>query len=106
VNKAEEKLLAEGYEGVTIFENFSYDTALIGVTEDNRAVYDYDLMVKWLIDVEGFDDEMEAIEWIEYNTIRALAYAGEKAPVIVRLFYGVQFVESEVEDGQADSRDT
>lgn len=28
-------------------------------------------------------DEIDAIEWIEYNTIRALPYAGDKAPVIV-----------------------
>ena len=85
-NKTEEKLLAEGYEDVVIFENFSYDTALIGVTEDNRAVYDFDLMVQWLIEIEGFEDTIEAIEWIEYNTIRALPYMGENAPVIVNLF--------------------
>lgn len=42
---AEEKLLNNGYEGVVILENFSYDDALIGVTDDNRAVYDFDLMV-------------------------------------------------------------
>lgn len=85
-NKAKEKLLEEGYEDVVVFENYSYDTALIGVTTDNRAVYDFDLMVKWLIDVEGFKDSTEAIEWIEYNTIRALPYIGEEAPVIVILF--------------------
>ena len=27
--------------------------------------------------------DTEAIEWIEYNTIRALPYAGEKAPIIM-----------------------
>ena len=26
----------------------------------------------------------EAIEWIEYNTIRALPYMGNKAPIIVK----------------------
>ena len=85
-NKAREKLLAEGYDDVMIFEDFSYDTALIGVTEDNRAVYDFDLMVEWLIDEKGFKDALEAVEWIEYNTIRALPYMGECAPVIVNLF--------------------
>lgn len=79
---AAEKILAAGYEDVIIFENYSYDDALIGVTEDGRAVYDFDRMVRWLVDTEGFSDE-EAIEWIEYNTIRALPYMGEEAPIIM-----------------------
>lgn len=79
---AAEKILAAGYEDVVIFENYSYDDALIGVTEDGRAVYDFDKMVAWLVETEGFSDE-EAIEWIEYNTIRALAYMGDDAPIIM-----------------------
>ena len=85
MNKVRELLLEEGYEDVVIFENFSYDTAFIGVSEDNRAVYDYDKMIEYLVKVEGFEDEIEAIEWIEYNTIRALPYM-ENAPIIVRIF--------------------
>ena len=85
MNKVRELLLEEGYEDVVIFENFSYDTAFIGVSEDNRAVYDYDKMIEYLVEVEGFEDETEAIEWIEYNTIRALPYM-ENAPIIVRIF--------------------
>jgi hypothetical protein len=40
-------------------------------------------MVEWLIDTQDFKDEIEAIEWIEYNTIRALPYMGPEAPIIV-----------------------
>ncbi len=79
---SEEKLLDMGYEDVVIFKNYSYDDALIGVTEDNRAVYDFDKMVAWLMETEGFTQD-EAIEWIEYNTIRALGYAGDDAPIIM-----------------------
>ena len=79
---AAEKILAAGYEDVIIFENYSYDDALIGVTEDGRAVYDFDKMVRWLVETEDFTDE-EAIEWIEYNTIRALPYMGDEAPIIM-----------------------
>lgn len=75
-------LLDNGYEGVKYLSNFSYDTALIGVTDDNRAVYDFDKMVAWLIETEGFTHE-EAVEWIEYNTVRALPYFGEGAPIIM-----------------------
>lgn len=79
---AEEKLLDNGYEDVIILRDFSYDDALVGVTEDNRAVYDFNLMVAWLQENEGMD-ETEAIEWIEYNTIRALPYAGDQAPIVM-----------------------
>lgn len=82
---AEEILLDNGYEDVVYLTNYSYDTALIGVSEDNRAVYDYDKMVQWLVDEKGFT-EMDAIEWIDYNTIRALPYMGDKHPVIVYNF--------------------
>ena len=79
---AEEKLLENGYEDVKYLTNYSYDTALIGVTVDNRAVYDFDKMVEWLIAEEDFTYE-DAVEWIDYNTIRALPYFGEDAPIIM-----------------------
>jgi hypothetical protein len=80
--KAEEKLLNAGYEDVLIFENPSYDDALIGVTEDNRAVYEFDEMVEWLCKNEGFSFE-EAVEFIDFNTIRSLSYFGSEAPIVM-----------------------
>ena len=74
-------LLYNGYEDVVYLTNYSYDTALIGVTEDNRAVYDFEKMVEWLVETKGFTQE-EAIEWIEYNTIRALPYM-QNSPIIM-----------------------
>ena len=79
---AEERLLEYGYEDVKYLVNYSYDDALIGVSEDGRAIYDFDKMVEWLMKEEGWSDT-EAIEWIEYNTIRALPYMGEGAPIIM-----------------------
>lgn len=79
---AAEKLLDAGYEDAVIFQDYSYDDALVGVTEDGRAVYDFDKMVDWLMEEEGFTAS-QAVEWIEYNTIRALPYAGPEAPVIM-----------------------
>lgn len=79
---AEERLLENGYEGIIFLTNYSYDDALIGVTSDDRAVYDYELMVEWLINTEGFTEE-EARDWIDYNTLRSLPYMGEGAPVIL-----------------------
>ena len=79
---AEERLIEYGYEDVKYLVNESYDDALIGVSEDGRAIYDYDKMVDWLVDKYNWTDE-EAVEWIEYNTIRALPYFGEGAPIIM-----------------------
>lgn len=79
---AEEKLLEAGYEGIKYLTNYSYDDALIGVSEDGRAIYSYERMIEWLMNEEGWTDN-EAVEWIEYNTIRALPYFGEGAPIIM-----------------------
>lgn len=78
----EERLLENGYEDVKYLTDFSYDTTLIGVTDDNRAVYDFEKMIKWLAETQNWMSE-EATEWIEYNTIRALSYFGEDAPIIM-----------------------
>ena len=85
---AGEVLSAHGYEDVIVFENYSYDDALVGVTSDSRAVYDYDKMVKWLVEKKGFST-MGAIEWIDYNTIRALPYYGDRVPVVIYRLDGV-----------------
>ena len=82
IKSAEERLLENGYEDVVILSDFSYDFALIGVTSDERAVYDFEKMVEWLVKDRGMSD-LDAVEWIEYNTIRALPYAGPKGPIVV-----------------------
>lgn len=79
---AGEKLLDAGYEDIKYLVNESYDDALVGVSDDGRAIYDFDKMVDWLVDKYNWTDE-EAVEWIEYNTIRALPYFGAGAPIIM-----------------------
>jgi hypothetical protein len=39
-------------------------------------------MIEWLMNKYGWTME-ESVEWIEYNTIRALPYFGDDAPIIV-----------------------
>ena len=69
-------------EEAIVFDNVAYDNSIIGVTTDNRVVYDYDKMIEeMMIDEEcSYDD---AVDWIDYNTIRSLPYAGENAPIIM-----------------------
>ena len=76
------ELIAElGYEDVTVFEDYDYADAFIGMSNDGRAVYSYDKMVEWLMLKENWTFE-EAVEWIEYNTIRAIPYF-PGAPIVV-----------------------
>ncbi len=73
-------------DGALVFDNPAYDNSIIGQTFDGRAIYDIDSMAEELAD----DDEMtveEAMDFIGYNAIRSLPYAGEKAPVVVHLEY-------------------
>ena len=74
-------------EDAIVFVSPSFDNAIIGATTDGRAVYDYDKMVVELMNDDDIS-EQEAIDWIEYNTIRALPYAGEMAPIIMFTFTG------------------
>lgn len=82
ITELKEKLVNSGYEDVVLFDNYSYATAFIGVTSDNRAVYDYDLMVEYLMEKEGWSWE-DAVDWIDYNTIRSLSYYGDSAPLVM-----------------------
>jgi hypothetical protein len=77
-----DKLADCGYEDVAIFSGEEYDDALIGVTTDGRAVYEFEKMVECLMNKYEWSD-IDAIEWIEYNTIRALPYFGQNAPIIM-----------------------
>ena len=79
---AEERLLAEDYDDIILFCDYSYDDALIGVTHDNRAVYDYEMMVIWLMEEEGWSEE-DAVAWVEYNAIGSLQCAGAYGPIVM-----------------------
>ena len=47
---------------ILYFSNYDYATALIGISHDERAVYDYDLMIEFLVKTEGFTYE-EAVDF-------------------------------------------
>lgn len=79
MSKVKEYIEEHWEDPVVIFENPDYEDAFIGISHDGRAVYDFEKMILCLCDCM---DEIEAIEFIEYNTIRALPYY-ENSPIIL-----------------------
>lgn len=64
-----------------VFEDEEDIDAVVGYTTDGRLVYDYNKMVDCLVKQDDME-EIEAMEWIDYNTVRSLPYIPE-APVII-----------------------
>ena len=81
-----DRLLDAGCECAPYFVNPDYEDAVIGVTHDGRVVYDYDKMVEYLMNKEGWSD-IDVIEWIDYNVIRSIPYMGSDAPIIMYPLY-------------------
>ena len=65
-SKIEQILLDAGYEGTIYFTNPSYDDAFLGVSSDDRAIYDYEKMVESLVNNEDMTED-DAREFIDYN---------------------------------------
>ena len=80
----EQKLYDIGFEDVVYFPDYSED-CIIGIDVNGRAVYSFEKMIRSLMN-DGMDD-IDAIEWIEYNTIRALPYIDSQtdghAPIVM-----------------------
>lgn len=53
MKNAEQRILDAGFENVVILRDFSYDSALVGISDDNRAIYDFYKMVEWLMEERG-----------------------------------------------------
>lgn len=70
------------YEELVVFENPDYDNAIIGVSHDDRVIYDYDKMVEHLVNKENMTVE-DAADFISYDTIRSLSYRGSDAPIVM-----------------------
>lgn len=74
-----------GFENVIVFDNPNYDRAIIGISDDGRVIYDFEMMVKCLMTDDGMD-EFDAAEFIWYNALRAAEYT-PNGPIIM---YGIK----------------
>lgn len=89
--RAEIESVANQFEtSVVMLDNPYFDKSILGYVEDGnnvRLVYDMEKMVEEFL--EGSTDECtetDAIEFIEYNTLRAIPYMGAGAPIILHRF--------------------
>lgn len=63
-----------------------YEKGIIGITEDRkRIIYGYLKLIDSLLTAWDMpeEDSQEAIDWIEYNTIRSLPYLPEEYRPII-----------------------
>lgn len=80
--KALDELGKERDIEIGVLDNHAYDNSVVGITEEGKLIYDYEKMVEEYMEDEGCTAE-EAMEWIDYNTIRALPYFGSNAPIVI-----------------------
>lgn len=77
-----EMLYDMGYEDFVLFENPDYDSAIIGISDDNRVIYDYEKMVEDLMVTDGME-WLDAAEFIDYNTLRAYSKTPDRDPIVM-----------------------
>ena len=81
----------ETLDNILLLEGDEFADGAIGITEDNRVVYSYSRLVESLSEaynLEGSKEERElqASEWLNYNTLRAIPYmnkGGQLAPLVI-----------------------
>lgn len=71
-----------GHEDFVVFRNPDFDSAIIGISDDNRVIYDYEKMIEDLMVTEGME-MIDAADFIGYNTLRAYSETPERDPIVM-----------------------
>lgn len=88
------RLFENGYDDDYLMFRGEFDGAIIGMTHDDRVVYDYDLMVQCTMESQHCDYD-EAVGWVEHNALGALPYMGGDSPVIINRLRGIDLTDHE-----------
>ena len=90
INQKVRDYLDETVDECMLFEDPAFDNSIIGISDDGmHVIYDYEKMVKEFIDDNNISDDdgegiMDAVDFIDYNTIRALNYTdADNKPIVV-----------------------
>lgn len=67
---------------IILFTSPSYDTAILGISSEGNVIYSYTKMIDYLVETDGMSEE-EGMEFIDYNTIRAIDYVADKKKPII-----------------------
>lgn len=88
---------------IIVLEGDEFADGAIGLTDDYHVIYDYDRLVVSLMKHNSWTSE-EAIEWIEYNTLRAIPYMSSEgnAPVICMTSFVGFTPELDVQDEKSE----
>jgi hypothetical protein len=81
VEELVEFLKSQGHEETVFFEHPSFVKAITGITDSEQLIYDYEMMIAAAMEEENWEYE-EAIDWIEYNTLRSIPYMGSTHPIV------------------------
>ena len=65
-----------------VLDDWYYDSAAVGITDDGRVVYDYHRMVHALAEVSVITDD-DAADFIDHNVLPSLGPMGPKAPIVM-----------------------
>jgi len=76
-----EEFSSDGMKTV-ILENPSFDNSIEGITDSGQLVYNYDKMIKELMEDEKMSSE-EASDFVSSDTLRAIPYFGDYKPIII-----------------------
>ena len=82
IEDLKEYLTEQDFMDTVVLESPSYISAVVGISTDGRLIYSRDLMVRYLCKKDGMS-ELDAEEFIDFNTVGALPYMGGKAPIIM-----------------------
>lgn len=97
----EQFLNEHDFENAVLLDSPSFDGSIVGVTEGGQVVYDYSKMVMEFAE-DNDCSELDAMEFIDYNTMRALPYMGEHRPIVMAYSIDEMLSDCSEYDGQGE----
>lgn len=103
-NYLRDYLITEGYEQAGMFNCPSYDGSIVGYTDEGAVVYDFELMIEEYLSENPNSSMDDAIEFINYNTIRSIPYMndGMVPPIIMYPVKQIRRVTFDIPEGQQE----